>query len=391
MKARLLSFLFLLFFSSSTFAQLQFSDSLRISLLTVADGEDAYECFGHTGFRITDMKSDKDIVFHYGVYNYTEPHFIWHFIEGKCNYSMGACYTKDFFAQHQRRQLNIIEQTLCLDSTQSTNLVQALIENYAPQNRNYRYNFFFDNCATRPYDMINRWTNVQYDTTWKQDITLRDMIQEKTGKGNWLDFGISIAVAGRADQPTNFREQMFLPSYLYKAVANATISGKPLVSKEDIHRYSTNSGNTKSTPFSPMTIVLTLVFFATTITIQEYRTRHLSFTPNHLKISANLLDSIWLLATGLAGCIIWFLNFGSEHPAVDNNLNCLWLLPTNLLFVAIIWIKSAEKVCRIYFFIIFAAEFIYIISVCMSAQYVHPAFLPILAVIGVRAFARLKN
>ena len=32
-------------------------------------------------------------------------------------------------------------------------------ENYRPENRVYRYNFFYDNCATRPRDQIERAIN----------------------------------------------------------------------------------------------------------------------------------------------------------------------------------------------------------------------------------------
>ena len=31
-----------------------------------------------------------------------------------------------------------------------------LEENYRPENRIYRYNFFYDNCATRPRDLIEK-------------------------------------------------------------------------------------------------------------------------------------------------------------------------------------------------------------------------------------------
>jgi len=382
MRARFFTLLIVFFCSTLAKAQFQFSDSLRVSLLTVADGQDAYECFGHTGLRINDLKKDFDIVFHYGVYNYTEPNFVWHFIEGKCNYSMGACYTDMFFEQHRRRQLSIKEQTLRLDSAESHNLVNALIENYAPQNRNYRYNYFFDNCATRPFDMINRWASVKYDTTWVQNISLRDMIHEKTGKGNWLDFGIALAVAGRADQQTTFREQMFLPSYLSKAVEHATLHGESLVSQVNPQVVKGPDKIVESSPISPMILGLFLLLIAILISTFEVKKKQM--------FVGHVFDSIWLLATGITGSIIWFLNFFSLHPAVDNNLNCLWLLPTNLLFIAIIWIKKAEKVRRIYFFIIFAAEIIYIISVCMSAQYVHPAFIPFLLVIGMRSVANLK-
>ena len=388
MRLRLIALLCALASTCVLKAQIHFSDSLQISLLTVADGRDAYECFGHTGLRILDLKEGTDVVFHYGVYNYREPNFIWHFVEGKCNYMMGGCYTDAFIDEHRMRQLDVTEQVLSLGPAQSSALTRALLINFRPENRNYRYNFFFDNCATRPFDMLNRWAPIEYDTTWTEPKTLRDMVQEKSGLGNWLDFGISLAVAGRADKQTSFREQMFLPSYLSQAVAHASLDGKPLVARTEVHKFGVQptDPDADACPLSPLVAGLILLAVALLISLMELQ-RCKSGLPvgRAIPIASRTLDTIWLLASGVTGCIIWFLNFFSEHPAVDNNLNCLWLLPTNILFIAFIWLKKAKKVRRIYFFIIFAAVIAYIISVCACKQYVHPAFIPLLLTIALRA------
>lgn len=370
----------------TTNAQLHHSDTLQISLITVDPGSEVYECFGHTALRIVQPRTHEDIVFHYGVYDYTEPHFIWHFVEGVCSYRMAACYTYELTEDYKRRSINITEQVLAIDSIQAAQLIQALLINYLPENRNYRYNFFFDNCATRPYDMITKYTHVQYDTTWIQPVTLRDMIHEMTGVGHWLDFGIALSVAGRADLQTKFREQMFLPKYLHDAVAHASVDGHPMVKSE---RYIENPGKASTDTsswmdrcLSPMAIAILMLLVSLTLLLMDFKGRNVS-------LAGKTFDTIWLLATGIAGCIIWFLNFFSLHPAVDHNLNCLWLLPTNLLFIALIWIKKAQKVRRIYFFIIFAAVIIYIVGMCVSVQYCHAAFIPMIAAIAIRCLSNL--
>ena len=296
--------LFVLFAIIPAKAQLAFSDSISISLLTIDPGPNAYECFGHTALRINDLKGGSDITFHYGVYNYNEPNFIWHFIEGKCNYMIGACYTEDFLHEYVRRKLNVTEQVLNLDSAQNAHLADALITNYLPKNRNYRYNFFFDNCATRPFDMINKFAPVRYDTTWIQPVTLRDMLHEKTGMGHWLDFGIALAVAGRADKQASFREQMFLPSYLCEALKHAQIQGEPLVSKTAIYHNATESQEDKDAIeiFSPMNIGVILLLVAAILSILDIRREKTSKIWHSL---SKCFDFIWLLATGITGCIIW--------------------------------------------------------------------------------------
>ncbi len=388
---QLFTALIVFFLSIAAQAQLHFGDSLRVSLLTVAPGEQAFERFGHTGLRVTDLRTGQDVVFHYGVYDYTEPNFIWHFVEGKCNYRMGANYMRDFLTEHRRRRLDVTEQVLQLDSAQAKRLVDALVENYKPQNRNYRYNFFFDNCATRPFAMLNRCADIQYDTAWVRDVTLRDMVHEKTGIGQWLDFGIALTVAGRADKQASFTEQMFLPDYLSRAIGHAEIDGRKLVG--ETRSYPMGDGAVTDTGcglFRPMPIGCLVLAIGVLLTVLDHVNRR-DGQRHWPQKSAQTFDTVWLLATGLAGCIVWLLNFFSEHPAVDHNLNCLWLLPTNLLFITFIWTKRGEKVRRIYFFIIFAAVILYIMSVCVSAQYCHAAFVPMIATVLLRSAANIAS
>ena len=49
---------------------------------------------------------------------------------------------------------SVWKQTLNLNNEEKAELIRLLQENYRPENRVYRYNFFHDNCATRPRDKI---------------------------------------------------------------------------------------------------------------------------------------------------------------------------------------------------------------------------------------------
>lgn len=393
---------------SETYAQQLFSDSVEVSILTGEPGVMSFERFGHTAIRIRDLKRPSaDLIFHYGVYNYREPYFVLHFIEGICNYKMGAVYTDDFIDEYQRRGLGMTEQVLNLNARQSRNFTDALQNNYRPENRNYRYNFFFDNCATRPFDMLNRYGrdsissdtgfigDIVYDTTWIEPVTLRQMLQQKTGTGNWLDFGIALTLAGRADQTASFREQMFLPDHLRKAYQNATLDGHSLVKetrrvtdyRPEILEAVQYDGIFAMKPFN---IAFVLLLVAVALSSWESKRKNNLGRQYSTSKATRFFDTFWLLATGLTGIIIWFLNFFSEHPAVDNNINCMWLLPTNLFFVAFIWIKNAKKIRRIYFFIIFALAIIYLISASLADQYCHPAFVVLCAMMIVRCLSSIK-
>lgn len=358
-------------------AQLNLSDSIRVSLLTCSEGPDAYERFGHSALRLLDLKNGQDVVFHWGVFDFHAPHFVWRFTKGETDYQLGATYTEYFYQEYSQRGLAMKEQVLNLDKDEATQLVDAILTNYRPENRVYRYSFFFDNCATRPFNLIEKATGnqIKYDTAWVKPITLRDMVQQKSGLSNWLDLGISLAVAGRADEVASFREQMFLPEYLAEAYNHAFLGDKQLVEKEvQVLKMAPEIRakiDQESILTSPVTVLIAIALVVIILGLATRRNKKLA-------VIYKSAESLVLFATGVTGAILWFLNFISVHPAVDHNLNCLWLLPTNIIFAALIWVKSAEKVNRIYFFIIFALIIAYaIINWGFGIQYYSVLFLPI--------------
>jgi len=386
-------------------AQLEFSDSLRISLLTCSPGHDAYERFGHTGIRILDQRNPQmDVTFHYGVFSFNTPNFIYRFVKGETDYQLGAVYTRDFIREYRHRGLGMTEQWLKLDSAQSQDMVRRLLINYLPENRTYRYSYFFDNCATRPYHLINAATNneIHYDTAWVNDITLREMVQEKTHRNNWLDFGIALAVAARSDQQAFFEEQMFLPDYLSKAMNNAKLERStasnhwyvPFVAASDTLltmqpeiRRSIDAPD----PIGPNAVFGVVLLIALVLSAWEWRNRkeaEMKRRPVKVPVPVDIFDTLLLIAAGLAGCIVWFLNFFSTHPAVDHNLNCFWLLPTHVIMAVLIWFKPLRKFCCIYFGITFAFIIVYVIFDWIIGQYCPPAFLLLLATLLLRSFMR---
>lgn len=369
-------------------AQMELSDSLRISLLTCSAGPDAYERFGHTGIRVEDMRTGLDVVFHYGVFSFSSPFFVYRFVKGETDYRLGALYTADFIAEYRERGLGLKQQTLRLNKKQQAEMGLRLLINYRPENRTYRYSFFFDNCATRPYRLVDAATegHIEYDSLWTSAYTLRQMIHEKTGTNNWLEFGIALAVASRADVPTSYVEQMFLPDYLAGAYDHAMIYGYPLVTeKVEILKPTPEVEQeirSQNWWLSPG-VVFGALFVLAIILNAFYRGRY--------DAMQRTFDTMWLFLTGLAGCIIWFLNFFSEHPAVDHNLNCLWLLPTNAVFALLIWTKVPQKVHRIYFLCNFAALILYFMLDWSIEQYCPPAFLFLLGTIMLRDYVLITK
>jgi len=386
-------------------AQIAFSDSVRVGLLTCSPGPDAYERFGHTGIRVQDLKkSELDITFHYGVFSFNTPHFVYRFVKGETDYQLGAVYTSAFIDEYNRRGLGMTQQWLRLDSAQVQEMIRRLLINYRPENRTYRYNYFFDNCAIRPYRLFQEVTDhsIKHDSTWVNAITLRQMVQQCTGTDNWLDFGIALAVAGRADIPTLYEEQLFLPSYLAGALEHAeipTLVGgqawyQPLVTEQDTlltMRPDIEAKITAPDKVKPALVFAIVLLLAMLISLRQFMVRKTTdgkkYNVKAIQLTANTFDTVFFLFLGIAGCIVWFLNFMSEHPAVDHNLNCFWLLPTHVIMAVLLWVKPLQRFCQVYFGITFAAAILYVILDWIMGQYCPAPFLLLIATILLRCYS----
>ncbi|MGW8284063.1 MAG: lipoprotein N-acyltransferase Lnb domain-containing protein, partial [Gemmatimonadota bacterium] len=137
------------------------SESAVVSVLTVLPGDRMYSLFGHTIIRVRDPETGLDCGFNYGTFDFPQTllggaGFIAKFAYGELDYELGVSESplvaSDWYWRQERRPT--IEQTLALTPDQVRSISAMLWENARPENRVYRYDFFFDNCSTRPRDLF---------------------------------------------------------------------------------------------------------------------------------------------------------------------------------------------------------------------------------------------
>src|SRR5205085_1968054 len=138
---------------------------LQISLLTCGPGEELYSVFGHTAIRVKE-DSKFDIIYNYGTFDFDDPDFYTKFVRGKLPYSVSAENFNTFMYEYQVENRQVIEQILDLTCEEKEQLFLALRENSREENRYYRYQYLFDNCSTRPRDIIAKNTSdtIKYKT-----------------------------------------------------------------------------------------------------------------------------------------------------------------------------------------------------------------------------------
>lgn len=305
-------------------------DSIRFSLLTCGAGEEIYSLFGHTAIRYENFTRGIDAVFNYGIFSFNTPNFILRFTLGETDYQLGVTSYKQFAYEYTWTGRDVWQQTLNLNAEEKKKLLALLEENYLPQNRIYHYNFFYDNCATRPRDQIERAVQgtLEYAddmTSFQTGISFRDIVHQYTIGHSWARFGIDLCLGSQADKDITRRQMMFAPFYLKDFLAKAQLKNaqgmeRPLVSSEDHIIQSPQQTSTEEAPSPLQTafLLFTIVTIATAYGI--YRRKSLW-----------LLDLLLFLAAGVAGCILAFLASFSQHPAVSPNYLLFLFHPLHLL------------------------------------------------------------
>ena len=329
MRYFLFLFLSILIIQPTVNAQ-SLSPQAAVSILTCNPGTDVYSMYGHTAIRVSDPATGLDEVFNYGIFSFETPNFMVRFAKGQTDYLMVGEKFTSFMRAYDEDKRSVYEQVLNLSQEGKNKLFTALLDNAKPENREYRYNFFIDNCATRVRDMIERngGGTVRFTDTHPTK-TFRDLIKEFHHSFRWIDLGIDLLVGKKADQPVSAYGQMFLPDYLKDQFAKAeiTVDGKaqPLVLETLTLVEFPNSKLNSDLPWP--TFVFGLIFMlVAAISVRNYLRNK----------NSEWLD-YWLFSlSGFAGMIIGWFTLYSEHPAMSPNYNLLWALPTNLFF-AFVW------------------------------------------------------
>ena len=366
------------------------SREAEISLITCSPTDDAvFTLYGHTALRVYDPVLKINWVYNYGIFDFSAPNFMYRFAKGETDYKLDTSYFSIFLREYTSRGSEIIEQALNLLPEEKEALWQALEWNRKPENRVYRYNFFFDNCATRPAVMVEN--NIKGFISYapaSELPTFRDVINYCTRNHPWITFGCDLVVGLPSDRVMTLQETFFIPDYLKNAFDKAEIiredTTETLVKQTNILAEKNQPIVTPSFITSPLCCFSALFILILALSFIEWRR----------KSYYRFLDIILFLSSGLAGCIIFFLSFFSVHPSMFPNINLLWLHPLHLIGIIFFSVKKWKIVAFWYHFINFAV----VISMCVGwifiPQHFNIAFIPLIASLLLRsggALLRKKN
>jgi Domain of unknown function (DUF4105) len=388
------AFLLLFILHSSLFTALAqtLSPNAKVSLITIAPGVELYSSFGHSALWISDPTTGLDRNYNYGTFNFRTGNFYLKFLRGTLPYQLAVYPLSLELPYWQADNRRVTEQELNLSYAQKQKLFNLLETNYLPQNREYAYKFFYDNCSTRLRDMLQaacgdslQFSNQPIDGQAK---SFRQWMNRYLIDRYWAQFGMNAAIGTPADALATPAQEMYLPNNLMGHVERAKLGGKPLVLQERF-LFSPNDSSIKANwqvYLSPSFIFMMLFFLL--ILIQWLRPEWLN--------RRFWFDKFFFGLVGFWGCFVLLLWVATDHGVTNWNQNLLWLMPLHLPFAFLLGKPQHQKMLLWYVSICFwllvgVYALLFLGPLWKETQWIPWSAVALIVMIGVRLIAIKKR
>ena len=377
-KYKLGFLLILLTFAGLSPAKAQFWE---VSLLTADPGTELYSSFGHSAIRMREIGSDgRDLVFNFGTFDFDTPNFYGKFATGKLNYMLSVAPYDRFIIEYDYYKRGLREQVLDLNQEQKDFLLQHLDAQYDPARRFYKYDFFYNNCATKIRDAfeIAMGEQLVWSDSIAEEKTFRNLIDEFVLPLPWADFGIDLALGAVIDRPATELEKQFLPTYMEQAFANATIFengvSRPLVKQSRV-LLEYPKEDAQQSLFNPTVVFWLIAVVFAALTLYGFKKGKLM----------KGLDVAFFGILGILGLVVAFLWFFTDHSATALNWNILWAFPGHLVLVWGLVARPNAAWIPSYLLFVLGATVVVLLLWMFGVQSFSPALVPILLLLLLRA------
>jgi hypothetical protein len=200
---------------------------LRVWLVTAGPGDAVWERFGHNAIRVLNTETGRDVAYNWGIFDFTQTDFVPRFLKGEMLYMMAPYPMGPMVDSYARAGREMIMQELALTASQRQKLSDLAEINARPENREYFYDYFGDNCSTRVRDLLNEVLGGSlYDQLGVRDndASFRTHTRRLTQVDPLVFTGMDVLLGSPGDVPIVLWDEMFIPMVLRDAIRDATVT-----------------------------------------------------------------------------------------------------------------------------------------------------------------------
>ncbi|MBS3744293.1 MAG: DUF4105 domain-containing protein, partial [Wenzhouxiangellaceae bacterium] len=311
--------LFLLLFAPQVWSQ-------QAWLMTYGTAERVEEQFGHNAIWIRDPAQGIDEIYNFGFFDFDQPGFYRDYLFGDMVYFALARSPEDELAYYRWRDRSVRAQLLNLQPEAIRRLTDWLEARVQPETRDFRYDYYFNNCSNRVRDALDFALDgalSEYSKPLPASADFRTHTRRLVQDDFPLYLGIQAGLGRMADRPRSVWEEMFLPAVVAETVDDMRITThggetSPLVVDDRMLYESSRQAPPDRPDFHGM--VFLALGLASVFLIALPAVLFRSRLPGLMGARG------WIMVSGLGGGMLLFLWLFTAHEAAWRNENLLFFL-----------------------------------------------------------------
>jgi len=299
--------------------------------MTYGTAERIEEQFGHNAIWIRDSDREIDQVYNFGFFDFDKPGFYKEYLFGEMIYFALARSPEEELAYYRWRDRTVRAQLLNLTLDQVRSLTDWLEARVQPETRDFRYDYYFNNCSNRVRDALDFALDGalrEYSADRPADSNFRTHTRRLLEDDFPLYLGIQAGLGRMADRPRTLWEEMFLPAVVAETVGEMTVPGpggerESLVGDDRLLYESTRSSPPRAPSFHAGAFI-----GLSTVSVLLIVLPALMAGRRGLRLAG---ARVWIALAALAGALLVFLWLATGHEAAWRNENLLLFNPLALL------------------------------------------------------------
>ncbi len=334
-SCRLFLFIFMLAWSQAGFAAETIDvpavpdNGAEAWLITFGPGERYWERFGHNAIWLREPATDLDHTFNFGFFDFDQEDFFLRFLRGRMLYfSVAQSASREFeFYRQENRSIRI--QKLKLTPVQYQQLRDYLLNEIRPENRDYRYDYYLNNCSTRIRDALDIALDGVLSARTKilpANMSFRDQTRRLTQMQFWYYLGLETGLGFPVDRVVTRWDEMFIPMVVADELAAMSLqmseAGNQLVPVDKM-LFTATSPAPAAAPDSIWYRYLLLGLLITALAWLSGK-----FMP---PVWLAGMSSAWIMINATIGLILAILWLFTDHEVTNPNANLLLFNPLVLL------------------------------------------------------------
>lgn len=316
--------------------------------MTMGPGDEAWEKFGHNAIWIRDTLRHTDIAYNWGLFDFNAKDFYPRFLKGDMLYSMGGFGAEETVEAYRRANRTVWAQELNLRPSERDEMRRFIEWNALPQNRNYHYDYYRDNCSTRVRDVLDKALGGIIRGASDQapsGTSYRSHTRRLTQDAPWIYFGTLLGLGHPVDRPISKWEEMFLPVRLHDDIRalhvyDSTGAMVPLV-KSEVTLFQSTRAPEPTRPKSHHLIYFVIGLILSSIVI--LLRRRVDFDNEPARKWLLLYAGLWNLILGILGAALAALWMLTNHVYSYSNENLFQANPLSLLLAVLIFLSLRRK------------------------------------------------